>query len=313
MIRAAKKFAKSLPFPSFLRLFYIFYFLFTLPKLSRAARSNGIKSFSELDLRELKRSEALFILGNGPSINQITESRWRAIQSRDTMACNFWLYHHFIPKFYFFELIDSGASPTVYREFLRVANRRAHDYRNVVKVVTEVHRERLSMLHELSDEWRENIYTFSPVPLAARTEAEFVYALAYLRQKGIFQSRHRIQYLFKYGTTLTALVGLAARMEYKQIVLCGVDLGTAHYFYNDRRFYPEVRPDSRGAVAGRFYAMTDIPWMVKIDAVLNSLRKQVLEPAGIELYVENRSSALWPEIPEAPQELFAHTGQPVGC
>ncbi len=191
MIRAAKKFAKSLPFPLFLRLFYIFYFLFTLPKLSRAARSNGIKSFSKLDLRELKRSEALFILGNGPSINQITETRWRAIQSRDTIASNFWLYHHFIPKFYFFELIDRSASPAVYQEFLRAANGRSHDYRNAVKVVTELHRERLCMLPELSQEWRENIYTFLPVPLAARTEAEFEYALGYLKRKGMFYPSHR--------------------------------------------------------------------------------------------------------------------------
>jgi len=294
-------------------LFYIFYFLFALPKLSRAARTNGIESFSELDLRELKRSEALFILGNGPSINQITKTRWQAIQSQDTMACNFWLYHQFVPRFYFFELIDPGSSPTVYQEFLRVANDRAQDYRNVVKVVTELHRERLCMLHDLSQEWRENVYTFLPVPLAARTEAEFVYALDYLKRKGMFQSDHRIRCLFKYASTLTALVVLAAKMRYKQIILCGVDLGTADYFYDDRRLYPKVRPDSRSPATGKFYALTDIPWMVKIDTVLNSLKQRVLEPAGIELYVENRSSVLWPEIPEAPNELFAHKAQVVGC
>jgi hypothetical protein len=35
------------------------------------------------------------------------------------------------------------------------------------------------------------------------------------------------------------------------------------------------------------------------------MKRLLFDPAGIQLYVENRSSALWPKIPEAPAGLFA--------
>jgi len=307
MIRAIKLFTKRLPFPVFLRMFYLFYFSSRLPKLSRAARHYQIHPFSELDLCSLKRSETLFILGNGPSINQISAARWRAIESRDTIASNFWLYHPFVPNLYFFELIDPRAAPDIYAELVRLANSRASRYRSVVKIVTELHRERLSMLEVLSPEWRENIYTFKPVPLAARNEGEFAYALRYLKKKGVFQAAQGTQYLFKYGLTLTALLALAVRMQYRQIVLCGTDLRTSAYFYDDRNLYPDVMLPRRTS-SGAFFTLTDIPWMVKIDSVMRVIKKELLDPAGIELYVENRSSALWPEIPEAPESLFTSDG-----
>jgi hypothetical protein len=34
------------------------------------------------------------------------------------------------------------------------------------------------------------------------------------------------------------------------------------------------------------------------------MKRQLLDPRGIQLYVENRSSALWPKISEAPDSLF---------
>lgn len=304
MIHAIKKFTMRLPFPVFLRMFYLFYFCSRLPKLSRVARRYQLRPFSELNFSDLKRSDTLFILGNGPSINQISEARWRIIESQDAVASNFWLYHRFVPNLYFFELIDPATAPAIYKEFVRVANSRGSQYRSVIKIVTELHRQRVSMLNALSSDWRDNTYTFKPVPLAARNEEEFSYALSYLKGKGVFEPAQGTQYLFKYGSTLTAQVALGLTMQYKQIVLCGMDLRTSGYFYDDRQRYPDVMLERR-STPGTFLTLNEIPWMVKIDAVLRVMRKELLEPSGIRLYVENRSSALWPEIPEVPAELFA--------
>jgi hypothetical protein len=51
--------------------------------------------------------------------------------------------------------------------------------------------------------------------------------------------------------------------------------------------------------------MTRYAWgNTPIDVVLEELRRQVLRPASIELYVEHDKSALYPKIPLAPDSVF---------
>jgi hypothetical protein len=38
------------------------------------------------------------------------------------------------------------------------------------------------------------------------------------------------------------------------------------------------------------------------------MKRQILDPAGIEIYVENRDSALFPQIAEAPASIFPGGG-----
>jgi len=93
-------------------------------------------------------------------------------------------------------------------------------------------------------------------------------------------------------------------MRYRRIVLCGIDLKNSEYFYQDPDLYPEtshVRFQPQDQV---HLGLTPMPWMITTDTVLLELKRQVLDPLGIEIYVENRSSALWPVIPAAPEELF---------
>ncbi len=94
-------------------------------------------------------------------------------------------------------------------------------------------------------------------------------------------------------------------MGYRKIVLCGVDLTRAEYFYQDPALYPETAELEYMPRAGKHMTLTRYAWgTMPIDEVVAEMKQQVLDPAGIELYVENRSSALWPEIEEAPDSVF---------
>jgi hypothetical protein len=44
--------------------------------------------------------------------------------------------------------------------------------------------------------------------------------------------------------------------------------------------------------------------MVPAQQVIRAFKKVVLDPAGIELFVENRSSTLFPAIAETPPQLW---------
>jgi hypothetical protein len=48
-----------------------------------------------------------------------------------------------------------------------------------------------------------------------------------------------------------------------------------------------------------------MPWRITMESVILEMKRQLLDPQGIQLYVENRSSALWPKISEAPSSVFS--------
>src|SRR5439155_19880810 len=104
------------------------------------------------------------------------------------------------------------------------------------------------------------------------------------------------------------LLTFAFRLRYRKIVLCGVDMNTNDHFYDDPVLYPgagwgmELR--SADPVNYGWKYDDQLPWMVRQPLVVYEMKRLLLDPAGIELYVENRSSALWPKLPEAPVSLF---------
>ena len=304
MWRALKSAISKLPYPVFLRVFWLWYFLRDVRRWKAARRRAGIASLEDLDLHAVKKSEVLFILGSGPSINRISAERWAAIARHDTVGFNFWLCHPFVPRLYFFEAIPQADSKT-YRTYCELANHRAADYRSVPKVVTELQHSVAGMLRDLPPEWREKLYTPRPVTVAARDEAEFAYGLRELDRRGLFEAATRIRRLFKYAGSLSSLVALAVHLRYRTVVLCGVDLATQEYFYQDPMLYPATSNLVPSPKLLPHLIFRELPWLVKIDAVLRQMRGQILEPAGIELFVENRSSALWPEVPEAPASVFS--------
>lgn len=304
-MKIAQNLLHKASFPLFLRTYYLKYRLLELRKDEYCRRKLGIRRFVDLDLRTVKHSDTLFILGSGSSINEISAERWKAIAQHDSVGFNFWPIHPFVPSMYFVETIQKNHVLDMFEPFCRVARRRAKDYASVPKVVTELRNAfpdaRFAGLTELPGPW----YTLPTFPVAASTEAEFTRGLIYLRRKGLFEPAVRIQALFKQASTLSCLIALATRMQYRTVVLCGVDLKHSRYFYQDSQRYPETASLEFTSRAARHATNSVMPWRITIESVILEMRRQVLDRAGISLYVENRSSALWPKIEEVPSTVFS--------
>ena len=141
---------------------------------------------------------------------------------------------------YFMETIPTNHPHEMFELFCRIARQRAKDYSSVIKVVTELRyvlptcalRARKSSL----DRGTRCIVS----PLLPARKAEFAYGLSYLRSKGLFDAADQINVVFKQASTLSSLIALAIRMQYRTIVLCGVDLNNSEYFYQDAVLYPET-------------------------------------------------------------------------
>ncbi len=309
MLTPLKDAAKRLPYPFFLRVFLAWHRLVEVRRCRAVQRKMGFRPLAAADMAAVKTSDTFFILGGGSSINRISAERWQAIAAHDTVGFNFWLFHPFVPRMYFFEAMTSADHPRMFEEFARISRARSADYRDTLKVITEPqHADRAGFAYP--PEWTPELHSICTVPVAARNDAEFAYGVRYLRSKGIF--RPESPHLFKQLSTLSSLLALAVKMGYRTVVLCGVDLRDSRYFYQDPDLYPETKDLEFLPPAATQVTLAEMPWRVTIDRVVLELKKQVLDPAGIRLFVENRSSALWPDIPEAPEDVYKMRSTPAG-
>jgi len=303
MIKLIKKQIQKLPHPLFLRIFYVWFFFRKALRAEYVRRKAGLPLLSLVDLRKYKRSDVLFILGTGPSINQISAQHWQAISRHDTLGLNFWLYHQFVPTFYVVESSSyGGPRDTVTRRIKEAANRRASDYGNTIKIITDLYQPGRQWAFDVDPAFRKNLYTAYDLPVPARTEEEFEYGIRYLLHKGAFDSATRLRALFKYGQSLLLLLTFAFRLRYRKVVLCGIDLNTNDHFYDDPELYPEARWAKPSAAVWGYDDR--FQWGIPQSSAAYVMKRLLFDPEGIQLYVENRSSALWPIIPEAPADLF---------
>ena len=304
MLNTAPHLLYKVSYPLFLRAYYLKYLLSELRRDEYCRRQLGIHAFIELDLRSVKRSDILFILASGSSINKIPSARWDAIARYDSIGFNFWPIHPFVPSMYLMEAIPKNDPYGMFEPFCHIAHQRAKDYTKVVKVVTELRNALPEMRFAGSEEWVGPLHALRSFPVAARTETEFAYGLSYLRYKGLFDAADRFNVVFKQASTLSSLIALAIRMQYGTIVLCGVDLNHSEYFYQDAALYPETASLEFSPRYRPHATNSPMPWRLTIESVILEMKRQLLDPTGIQLYVENRSSALWPKISEAPDSLF---------
>jgi hypothetical protein len=298
-----KNCANRLPHPILFKTFLLKYALSDLRVEHNARVKNKLIPLKEANIGAVKTSDTVFVLGSGPSINAISTHKWNAIARHDSMACNFWLFHNFIPTIYFYEAIGyrDAKSCDVFR---RLTEKRAQQYRHCLKIVTGV-------MHLAPDfdlfrpaSWEGDLYNVYTIPVAARNEPEFISGLRFLRSLGLFTRSKRPTFIFKQSSSVTGLISFAVQMGYRQIVLCGVDLQNGEYFYQNQGLYPDGADVEFQPRTGPHLLVTPQPWTILTDTAVLAMKREILEPAAVKLYVENRSSRLWPAIPEAPDNLF---------
>lgn len=280
-----------------------------IQELKRRRRGLG-RSFAPApeNLADLKTSDTVFILGSGWSINGITEAGWETISECDSFGFNYWIAHPHVPSLYFFEAIDPVQPDEVCADlisrslplFAQIVHDRAEDYRGVPKLLTDYTPARAHSLEMLPEAWLEEVSAIRTAPAFARTGAEFKTALKALEAGGVFD-RQDLKYVLKYRATIVMLVSLAARMGYRRIVLCGIDMTDPRYFY-ETDDYPLLAGFRSSPPGPTHPTIEEIPMMANVPECLDAMEHVILKPRGLELFVENRSSALHPRF----SELRAH-------
>lgn len=261
----------------------------------------GFTIASRDNLARHKTSDTLFVLGSGPSINDISESKWKEIARHDSIGFNYFLAHPFVPTFYHMELLHRDLDM-----FRSCYSQRRDAYKNIPFMVNYLHIE--GELKQPDLNFIHNLLVTVPRRYAGTSASEFHQILEYAYKR--IEPKDS-SYFVHNRASVSLMVSLAVLLDYKRIVLAGIDLNSTGHFFCDERYACEaVRSllDLRCQEAtepvssdGKFLHITADPTLwpnhITIDRSLEIFSESVLKQRGIDLYVYNKGTLLYPAFP----------------
>ena len=247
-----------------------------------------IYSFSAVK-QQFKKSDTIFILGNGPSLNLPKEKDIQEIAKHDVFGVSLsFLKKDIKPTFHQLALeADKTWRDPVVQAFAPYRSQ----YRDVIFFFSDKVLLRLGHPRLTPEFFPENpkccLY---PQPEAISLETNRP-----------FQDLDFNQKIF-YRGTLSLILSLAVKMGYKKIVLLGVDLNTRKHFYDD---YPEMTDYCRRLYA--FYESLGVtekyesmlPKRDKLhpfDVYLYALNDYLIRKKSCEIFTGFKTSILYPKL-----------------
>lgn len=251
------------------------------------------KLFSEFVFREYKSSDKLFVLGSGASINEIEVPMWAEITQHDTFAFNNWYFHEHIPTYYMVEIPAGDLGETVLQNLSITSER----YARVPKFIKQHLVGQPVDLSSFPSSFLRNAYYGETLHLHADTIANYG---DFLRKLSLFGYNQRSQ-TFKQPlwtrASLMLALNFAVQAGYSTVVLCGVDLTNTNYFYQAEKYQDREFVKLPVYQTGLVHKTLDpYYYPLTIDQLIYTYREVVLDRHGIDLYVLNDSSALYPAL-----------------
>ena len=228
---------------------------------TRIARSMGAQCLdakSFLDTQHPKpKSKTVFILGSGPSVNELSERHFAEIESHWSIGVSHWLIHPFVPDAYSIEQVENDG----YEHVARLISSRLRQVSFLDNPPSILY---LRPKGGLQSEAEIKV----PAGLLART---FIYGRHNPVTRNLNAARFDLGITFSSigawvlpsnvlqdsGSSVFRMLSLAIRSGAEKIVLLGVDLDSPNYFFEapgkaddyglPPRYNPSFSRDSRHA------------------------------------------------------------------
>lgn len=250
-----------------------------IPFWIEAIQNNVVKSISAWDFGKSKRSDTVFILGSGPSVNELAQRHFDIIRRHDSIGFNMWVAHDFVPSIY------ESEAPDCHGIMYDLWNQKAEKYKDVPFIVFDCMTEIID-LKRIPESFIKNMYVASTHFIEGDGKEKISYAqsLKNMREKGFFNQGDRIKSVARRRSSGVFNLSLAIQMGYKKIVLVGYDLKKHDYFHGYDKL-KDVNSEYSSQVK-----TSGIPASVVIEA----MKDEVADPMGISVSVASSSSALHP-------------------
>jgi len=270
-------------------------------------RKKGIKIIDNGWVKNVKKSNRLFVLGSGPSINYLSDNDWSIIRSYDSVGFNFWWLHDFVPTFYIAQEIFNKNSLAYKMDLMRKSYlQRQSDYQKVPIVF------RGSILNNRKLERNllfNDLYSYNPEKIVLGGELslnlilrnsnsfrEFKQELLFLKLLGWFKKGRITRLIPKFSSTVTFIMSLACQMGYDEIILCGIDMNNTDHFYDNHNSNISLllsTENSKKKVHPHNIAKKSSALSVRQAIIVLS---EILDSEGVKVYIQSSSSSLYPDL-----------------
>jgi len=264
----------------------------------RFGRNLDIHPFFEkkyLQFTKEKDKDTFFILGGSQSINKINSYQWRFISSQVSLGINNWFVHTFVPSL----LLVEG-----YKKKDLDSKKYSWKNKNLAKYLSN---EKITLLiKDISNSYLDwgtfrkannEIFTIPKLKVPGRSNLSFTKSLLIIRKLGLQNAYN----LFS-RTSIIQAISLGQLLDYKKIVLCGIDLSNNKYFWNKNEFignkYVSIPPENKSLKNEAIHETSNILFNKQTaEHLINAYNDTILKNSNIELYVYSSESILYPSIP----------------
>ena len=240
-----------------------------------------------------KTSDTIFILGSGPSINDISPQDWKYVEQHDSIGFNWWIVHDFIPSLYMFQAASTN--------MLELLKDKYSDYRNIPFLIRgsafakgefDYEDERLNLLKS------NPVYYIKEYPISSKCSIDINMLFNYMENLGFMTFGHIANFVPKWRSTLGLLISLSYQMGYQKIILCGMDMHDNGHFW-DYEPYLELKkkyslPDKDKSNIATFTDERISP--NTMPRYVYSLHDWMYNKNGVKIFVMNKKTLLYPEI-----------------
>jgi len=249
-------------------------------------------------IKNYKTSDTLFILGSGPSINDITDDQWKTIKSSDSIGFNFWPVHEFVPSFFMFQPGNDKSS----EKLAKVLYDKSQDYGNVPIIIRGS-----GMANGLLN-FENDSHAFLLNHTVYYLKEYFIHPNCSIEPNSLFDYTEALgmlcfgkipHFVPKWKTTMGLLLSFSFNLGYNNVILCGMDMKDSSHFWDnigyqsakDHYQLPEPGHSNIWTFTNKKISQYTIPDYV--EAFNNWAKKR----NDFKLFIHNSNTVLHPKIP----------------
>jgi hypothetical protein len=175
-----------------------------------------------------KKSDTVFILGSGPSINLISDTQWEVIKKNDSIGFNFSFVHDFVPSLYVYQHEES---------LLKAFKQEFHKYKGVpVLWRGSQFAQGKYELDKYEFLKQSPLFYLNEYPISSKFGVDIDFLFRYLKYLNLMPRGSIAPFIPKLRSTVGMLAMLCYQMGYKKIVLCGVDMDGNDHFWDHIKY-----------------------------------------------------------------------------
>lgn len=241
-------------------------------------------------------TEVFFILGGGPSINNLSSYDWSIINNNKSLGLNSWFVHEFEPNYLMTEGFRKEDVGSDIYEWQASELKKYMSISRSILLLKDLYTSFLPWV-EISSVAPDRTFSIAHLSVPGRSNESQKKAMAIIRKMNLHDS-HPI--FSRVSVTLAMSIGY--HLGFKKIVLCGIDLNDGLYFWEKENFsqHPEIGiPPTSGQKNKKLHSTVNFEINpVTADMSILSMTNLLLRPSGVEVFVASESSRLFPDLPK---------------